>query len=350
MNTNQKSRSMSDQLLSDGAQELISTCLGVSEADSVLVLTDAATFPVADYIHRASEQITHSVVELLPSLNDDYAAAFERIEQRLNAIRPSVVVFAAEDDEDLLAWDERYWQKLKDLEARSAQMPALDAHCLGAGMAADYREVARFTQVVTDRVQAAREIEVVNELGTNITFACDPARPWTPFTGLYHEGGSGGRLPQGETFCSPISANGTIAASVIGYPFNASTRLLSDPVRLEIEDSRVVEISHTDSVLIERLEAWFAQDEHANRIGEFALGTNRGCEEIMGNLLFDENVPGCHIALGHPFGDYTGADWASRVHVDLVVARPNIRVDGSEIIHYGTYCEQALARQNGART
>lgn len=335
--------------LSAGASELIEVCLAATAADTILVLTDAATAELAAHIQRAGERIARCTAVVLPDLNDDYPAAFSRISAELARIRPSVVVFAARDDEDLLAWDERYWAQLAELGARNAQMPALDAASLGVGMAANYREVARFTERVTERVSGIARLAVSNELGTDIVFACDPERPWTPFTGLYRGAGEGGRLPQGETFCSPLSADGTIAASVIGYPFNASTGLLVQPARFEIGDGRLTAVHHPDAGLEQRLRAWFTRDPHAGRIGELALGTNRFCTDIVGNLLFDENVPGCHIALGHPFGDYTGAEWTSGVHVDLVVAKPTITVDGIALIRDGRYLDDALIPQNGAR-
>lgn len=324
-----------------GATALIRVCLDVRPEEAVLVLTDELTTPLARYIHDAAAAAARCTTVVLPSLNEDYARSFAALASAVELHRPQVVIFAAKDDRDLLAWDDRYWALLTRVNARSAQMPALDANSLGLGMSMDYREVGRFTERITAAVTGATTISVANALGTDIEFRCDPERPWTPFTGLYPRAGDGGRLPQGETFCSPIDARGVIAASVIGYPFNAATGLLSDPAIFEIEDARLQSVSHADQELQRQLREWFARDAEAGRIGEFALGTNPWCTELTGNLLFDENVPGCHIALGHPFGDYTGADWSSGVHVDLVVKRPNILIDGRAILLDGEYHDLA---------
>lgn len=325
--------------LARGADELVRSCLAVRGDDRVLVLTDVATRHLAQHVVRAASAFAPTSVRLVGDLDADYPAAFERISRALDEVRPTVTVFAARDAEDRLAWDPRFWQRLDGLGARHAQMPALDAMCLGVGMATDYGEVARFSERVAALVAGARTATVRNALGTDIRFELDPARPWTPFTGLYRAPGEGGRLPQGEVFCSPRSADGVIAASVLGYPFNAATGLLDEPVRFEVAGGRLVRLEHRDAELAARLRAWFARDEHAARVGEFALGTNPACSALTGNLLFDENVPGCHIALGHPFGDYTGAHWHSEVHVDLVVDRPTIAVDGRALIVDGRYAE-----------
>jgi len=320
-----------------GADELVRVCLGVTSRDRVLVLTDAHTRPLAERIRAAAAELAPTTVVELPSLDAAYDAAFAQIVAAVESTRPTVTVFAARDGEDRLAWDDRFWSLIARFGARHAQMPALDETALGIGMAADYGEVARFTDGVRDALTGAHEVTVRNALGCDIRFVCDPARQWTAFTGIYHAPGDGGRLPQGEVFCSPLTADGVIAASVIGYPFNASTGLLTEPVLLDIRDGRLTALRHPDPALADRLRAWFRRDAGAARIGELAVGTNRACRELSGNLLFDENVPGCHIALGHPFGDYTGADWTSAVHVDLVVDRPTIHVDGRALIVDGRY-------------
>ena len=339
-----------------GAEELIAGCLAVGEEDRVLLLTDAATERLAEHISRAAAARAETSMLVLPAFDaagggdDGYDDAFARLRSGIEAVQPTVVIFAARDDEDRLAWDERYWALLDTAAARSAHLPALDEPALGVGLATDYREVARFTEAVTRWVSGARGIRITNALGTDIVFDCDPERPWTPFTGLYHRAGDGGRLPQGETFCSPIDANGTIAASVLGYQFNASTGLLAEPVRLSIVSGRLTGLEHPDPELEARLRQWFERDEHAGRIGELAFGTNRACRAIVGNLLFDENVPGCHVALGHPFGDYTGAHWESGVHVDLVVDRPTILVDGRILIEAGSYAPAELVARERTQT
>ena len=46
-------------------------------------------------------------------------------------------------------------------------------------------------------------------------------------------------------------------------------------------------------------------------MGEFAIGTNIGVHDVIGNILQDEKIPGVHIAFGNPYGAHTGAEWYS---------------------------------------
>ena len=53
-------------------------------------------------------------------------------------------------------------------------------------------------------------------------------------------------------------------------------------------------------------------------MGEFAIGTNIGVRDVIGNILQDEKIPGVHIAFGNPYGAHTGAEWDCSTHIDVV--------------------------------
>jgi len=72
-------------------------------------------------------------------------------------------------------------------------------------------------------------------------------------------------------------------------------------------------------------------------VGEFAIGTNIGLTRLIFNLLQDEKFPGIHIAFGSSYPNKTGATWDSRTHVDGVLRRPTIYVDGEAIMTQGTF-------------
>lgn len=81
--------------------------------------------------------------------------------------------------------------------------------------------------------------------------------------------------------------------------------------------------------------------ENSDRVGEFAIGTNIGVHQVIGNMLQDEKFPGIHIAFGDPYGNHTGAPWKSTTHIDVVGLRFNIWLGGADgeeqIMHAGTF-------------
>jgi leucyl aminopeptidase (aminopeptidase T) len=80
-----------------------------------------------------------------------------------------------------------------------------------------------------------------------------------------------------------------------------------------------------------------SQDPNSNRVGEFAIGTNVGLTEIVGNFLQDEKFPGVHIAFGDPYGFETGADWECPSHVDALASHATVAVDGRQIMENGHF-------------
>jgi leucyl aminopeptidase (aminopeptidase T) len=106
---------------------------------------------------------------------------------------------------------------------------------------------------------------------------------------------------------------------------------------MEIKDSRVAKLSCDNDQLVKEFSEYIKQDENANRIGEFAIGTNIGLKELVGNLLQDEKFPGIHVAVGHGYPEKTGSDWESKAHCDAVLKNTTIVVEGETIMKDGVF-------------
>jgi aminopeptidase len=72
-------------------------------------------------------------------------------------------------------------------------------------------------------------------------------------------------------------------------------------------------------------------------VGEFAIGTNIGLKDVIGNILQDEKLPGVHIAFGDPYGAHTGAQWKSSTHIDVVGRKFDIWADDRQIMSAGEF-------------
>jgi leucyl aminopeptidase (aminopeptidase T) len=125
---------------------------------------------------------------------------------------------------------------------------------------------------------------------------------------------------------------------ILGDYFSEKYGLLhKTPVTLKIEDSRVKSVECSNAELVNELQEYMKQDENANRIGEFAIGTNIGLDHLVGNLLQDEKFPGVHVAIGHGYPDKTGSDWNSSAHMDAVLKKTTIEVEGKTIMKEGVF-------------
>ena len=113
---------------------------------------------------------------------------------------------------------------------------------------------------------------------------------------------------------------------------NKYGRMEDHPLRLEIEDSRIVDLSCARQDIVDDFKAYTSADPNSDRVGELALGTNLALRDCIGQILQDEKLPGLHIAFGHPYAEHTGASWSSITHVDVVGRHFDIAFDGVPIM------------------
>ncbi|TFG94188.1 aminopeptidase, partial [Candidatus Thorarchaeota archaeon] len=75
-------------------------------------------------------------------------------------------------------------------------------------------------------------------------------------------------------------------------------------------------------------------DEGSKRLGEMAIGTNRGIAQYTLNMLFDEKIGDTiHCALGRAYKDNNGTN-ESAVHVDMIKSMIKGEIfAGDEIIY-----------------
>lgn len=131
-------------------------------------------------------------------------------------------------------------------------------------------------------------------------------------------------LPDGEVFTGPIenSVNGHIRFTYPGIYKGTEV----ENIFLEFKDGKVI-IGRADKgqgLLQEILKI-----RNANKLGEFAIGTNYEIQQFTKNMLFDEKMGGTiHCALGLGFPE-TGSKNFSAIHWDIL---KDMKLPGSKII------------------
>jgi leucyl aminopeptidase (aminopeptidase T) len=231
---------------------------------------------------------------------------------------------------------------LGELKVRHAHMPGITAQLMQEGMRTDYRLVSQITTAVYDMARMAETIHVTTPDGTDLTARFDPDLRWVPCTGIYHKPGQWGNLPEGETFSAPQTVDGSLVAHVLGDYFSAKYGVLKRPVTFELRDGRVTDVRSANPGLVAELVGYLDSAENAQRVGEFAIGTNVGLKKLVGNLLQDEKIPGIHVAFGNPYPAETGAAWSSPLHLDVIPLRCTIEVDGEMIMQDGRFDYELL--------
>lgn len=142
-------------------------------------------------------------------------------------------------------------------------------------------------------------------------------------------------FPSGEVFTSPVdeTVEGHITFS---YPASYNGRSVQG-VKLRFEHGVVTEFSANTGE--DFLAAMLKLDEGAKRLGEFAIGTNKGITRITRNILFDEKIAGTiHCALGNAYPNAGGTNH-SALHWDMVtdMSQGRVLVDGTTLYENGKF-------------
>jgi len=138
-------------------------------------------------------------------------------------------------------------------------------------------------------------------------YASTEGRIWEAADGKYN-------MPDGEVFTAPVED--TVEGKIyFDIPFLQQGKVI-EGVRLTFEKGEVVDYSaeKEEGTLKQLLEV----DEGARRLGEMAIGLNRGIKDYTLNMLFDEKIGDTiHCALGMAYPECNGVN-ESAIHVDII--------------------------------
>ena len=327
-----------DPELSPGAHNAVHVCLRVQPREKVTVITDYASAEIAAAIVRELEELGASFHAFV--LEDYAKRPLETKPQPiLDDLETSEVsIFAVQVQHGELKTRMQMTDVVNRRQIRHAHMVNITKQIMLDGMRADYQEVDRISTQVRDLASAATRIRATTPAGTDLVAEMNSAYKWIKTSGIISPL-KWGNLPGGETFTTPGEVNGTfVIDGVVGdYLCAKYGSLRLAPLTVRVEKNRLVEASSTNKALEKEFWEYTHTDENSDRVGEFAIGTNIGLRDVIGNILQDEKIPGVHIAFGNPYGFHTGADWYSSTHIDVVGREFSIWVDNRQIMDRGQF-------------
>lgn len=333
--------------IEQGAEQAVRNCARVQPGEKVVIITDLATEHIAAALRDvaegiALETVSAFVLEDFGERPEDGSRPLQLPQEIAEAVRGADVSFFAATGQkgEVGSLRQPLIRVVYDANrVRHAHMPGISDVLMRMGMCTDYAEVQKLSATVAEMVREATEITVTSPAGTEFTAEFSPSLHWVTCDGILKPG-KPTNLPEGEVFTCPydVKEGLIVVDGILGDHFSEKYGLLeATPVTWEIEDGRVRRISCVDDRLVSELVEYMAQDENANRLGEFAIGTNTGLDRLVGNMLQDEKFPGIHVAVGEPIARETGADWTSEVHLDGVLKNVTIDVEGRVIMRDGLF-------------
>jgi len=321
-----------------GARNAVRTCLRIQPSERVTVITDLETAPIAGAIREELRLLgaPHQVWVLEQEGERPLTAMPRAILDDLETA--AVSIFCAQARTGELKSRMEMTEVVNRRLIRHAHMVNITPEIMVHGMRADYDAVDRLSRKLLDMARATSTIRAATPAGTRIEAGVSSGYKWLKTSGIISRN-TWGNLPGGEVWTTPGEVNGVyVADGVVGdYLCAKYGDLRRTPLTVVIEENRIRSVACANKDLEREFWQYTHTDDNSDRVGEFAIGTNIGVRDVIGNILQDEKIPGMHLAFGHPYGDHTGAPWTSTTHIDIVGRSFDIWFDGVKIMERGRF-------------
>lgn len=330
-----------------GTRQAVKNCVRLKSGEKAVIISDKITKKIADYILAEAKAISPGNVKIF--VMEDFGI---RSRDGKNPLKfPKKIGNALKGADVSFYIAQAYPGELKSfripmvkiIEAnkklRHAHMPNFVEIMMQTGMNVDYKKVDDMCKRVYKAAKNAKKIKVNTPAGTNFIATFNSQYKWLK-SGPYITPRQWGNLPAGEVFTcvGNIKQGKIVVDGVLGDYFDAKYGVLEEyPVEIKINNGRAASFKTKNKKLKKDLEQYTSQDENANRIGEFAIGTNIGLKKLIGRMLQDEKYPGVHLSLGHGYPEKTGSDWSSDGYLDMVLKNCTVQVDDDFIMKQGKF-------------
>ena len=199
------------------------------------------------------------------------------------------------------------------------------------GITEDPAWLERTSRHVAELMTAAKQAQLTTPEGTELRIEL-AGRKAIPLATTARNPGDFCSLPAGESAMAPLE--GTATGKIIN-PYLVEHREIGRPrelLEIAIREGQAAEI--TGGIEAQRLKTLLAESGPSSRnFAEFALGTNRRCRVGVGIREAKKAWGTAHVALGD--NQSLGGVVESPLHIDFILLRPNVWLDGREVVRDG---------------
>jgi leucyl aminopeptidase (aminopeptidase T) len=302
---------------------VIRDCMGISPGEEVLVICNPVTEEIGALMRIEAQgegaDATLAVISERDSAAaeppDTVAAAMEKADVVLAATIQSLSHTAAR-------------KRASEAGVRIGTLPGVTEEMLARLMNVDLEETRRLSWAVAELMNEASEARITCDHGSDLRMGLE-GRLAIADGGELGTRGAFGNLPCGEGFIAPVE--GTTDGTLVVDGSIAGVGLLDTPVSLTVEGGHLKEATGSDGEALMKLLT--AHGEDGTNVAELGIGTND--EAILtGNILEDEKILGtAHVAFGASAA--IGGTVQVPVHLDCVILRPTVEIDGRTIVSGG---------------
>jgi leucyl aminopeptidase (aminopeptidase T) len=300
---------------------VVRECLAVKDGEDVIVVCNPATQHVGERLREEAADAGGDAILTVISERASHAAEPPAPVAEAMAVAEVILAPTVQSLSHTAAR-----KRATENGARTATLPGVTEEMLARVMSADMEGLRRKGHAVAEALDRASEGRITDANGTDLLLDLS-GRGAIPDAGELAERGAFGNLPCGEAFISPAGGNGTLVidGSIAGVG------LVDDPVELVVEGGHLTSARGGQGMAF--MELLTEHGDDATTIAELGVGTNEKAI-LTGEVLEDEKILGTiHVAFGASAG--IGGTVQVPVHLDCVVMKPTLELDGEAIVRDG---------------
>jgi aminopeptidase len=309
--------------LESAVRAVVRDCLGVAAGEDVLVVCNPATLDLAERMRSEAETAGAEAVTAMIAERVSHAA---EPPATVAAAMAAADVVLAPTVQSLSHTAAR--KAASDAGARIATLPGVTEEMLARVMSADMADLRRRGREIAERLTAGSEAVIASPGGGELRLGLE-GREAIPDAGELTAPGAFGNLPCGEGFIAPLEGTGEGTLVVDGSI--AGVGIPDEPSTLTVERGHLV--AATGAAGEGLMELLTAHGPDGTSVAELGIGSNEKAT-LTGNVLEDEKILGtAHVAFGASAA--IGGTVQVPVHLDCVVLKPDVSVDGEPLVRAG---------------
>jgi leucyl aminopeptidase (aminopeptidase T) len=314
---------MSDPRYAAGAAKLIDDCLGLKKGERVVIVADTGTMGVADILVAAVRERQNELTVCVMSPRTRHGE------------EPTAPIAAAMLAADAILMPVSYslthTQARRDANAKGVRVLSLpgykEAMLAGGGLDADFRAVRPGVLKFSRLLEESNAVHITSSTGTDLHISIAGKKGFA-FTGIADEPGTWAAPPAIEATTAPVEDSTTGILVVDGFLMPGGA--VHSEVRMVFDHGRITSITGGAQAdeFRKLLEGY--KDPNVYFAVELGFGMNPKAE-FGRNYLEDETTYGtAHIGLGE--GRTFGSKMTACAHMDLVLDRPTVTIDGKVVL------------------
>ncbi len=312
------------------AEILLTTCSDCKPSESILIVTDPASLPVAQLLWAAMGAFPNKSMVMMD-------------ERTMHGQEPSAAAAVAMRGADVIFGCTKFSlfhsQARKDAVAAGARFVNMVDYCermmKEGGLFCDFEAAGKVCTAVAGHLKGKKTCRITTPCGTDFTCSIEGRDPF-PQLGRSLKSGVSASPPDVECATCAVEETANGVVYIDGSIPHPLLGLIEEPIRLTVERGRIVDISGGEQAGIFAELLASLGDPNVYVIGEIGLGLNPACT-LSGSMLEDEGCGGTvHLACGDNTG--FGGIVRSPYHIDMVFRAPTLFADDVKILDKGAVC------------